>query len=392
MATIRNNTSNDIKERTQRRSFFIRFIISAILLWVIVGIYVFPAWWLAFVSREFGAELSEILAIQNVGVFVAYLLVMLFISIVYMRYTKRFVFLNWINSSFHSLLMLIGLLFLFQGFCTLPGRTITTQIAPIFTTISNLYEEYRPLVERISDDSKKPPLSEPRTILFIDEVEIESLYSQYEDELIPAIIVQEMQGSLGFKGSFSYGNILEAGVDKTEIQKKSVEYRKQPKTPQRKLKDLLAYLHSNLLYKPLSTFRSSSKEIRDIDSAMQTLQVHTISFDQERVSMIREDLLQMELSKFIEDLSSTEGLVIIMGDWCVKEIDDKYLFTHRFTDYLNTPPECYVTVPKTSTLNDYMQIYSNADNTRLKLTVFGSVIKTTSQLQHSLKVRALAIF
>ena len=394
MCTNSNDRKAEDEVKRPIRYFMIRFALSSMFLWVIFGTYFFPSWWLSLFTGEFftweGARLQfEPINLMETATF---LFIIGPVNFFLARSLKTVKFKEWINSPYHTLLLCISSFFLIQSLNSLQGRAIIEEISPIFKFASSLYNEFGDTLNSIKDKTNSPPLSEPRIILFIDEKEILNLYSQYEDELVPTIVTQEILGSFEVKAGLAIDSVLKTEAEKTEMQKKATEYRHQPKTAQRKLKDLLAYLHNQKILKCFTTLHGTSSEITALNDALETLNSNKITFDAEQVSRVREGLLQEELKKFLLDLSNTDGLILVEGDWIVSEINEQILLTRKFDDYLSNPPECCVILARDSLPSEYFNTKDIAEKAQIRLTIFGSVITTSSSMHCTMRLRALAIY
>jgi hypothetical protein len=86
------------------------------------------------------------------------------------------------------------------------------------------------------------PLSEPTTFFYLDGGEVESLYGQYEPELVPAIVKEELKSSSEFSAEASIDEVLTTKAGRSRYESRIIELRKSEKNAPRKTKDLVQYL------------------------------------------------------------------------------------------------------------------------------------------------------
>lgn len=369
-----------------RIQFLVRFAFLVTLLWVIAGSYFFPLWWNMLFTKELFTPrgLKDAFLPLNIAEMVALLALIIFVNLYVSRSPRFAVLQRWMLSNQSISVVCIAFIFLFQSLSDLHYRAF---LADFPSNLSKIGELLNPKPEK-----DEAPLSQPTLIIYIDKEEIESLYSQHEDELVPAIVTQEIQSSRGVKGALSVKDFIKTEADSSQMQNKITEYRQLQRTPERKLKDLLSYLHQGSLLKRLSIFQGSSDEIKALDSALEAFTKHGVTFDDAKLSSVRDNLFQEGLAKFIADLATTNGLIVVEGDWSIREDGEQYLLTHELVDRVSNPPECCTKVPKTAIPTEYLDNLEGVECAPVTLTVFGSVISTPSQSNRSMKIRALAIF
>ena len=77
------------------------------------------------------------------------------------------------------------------------------------------------------------PLAGPTSFIFLSSQNIDSLYGQYEPELIPATIIDEMQKSNQLKAGIKLDEYLTTEVGKNELERRMTEYKRISKNSER---------------------------------------------------------------------------------------------------------------------------------------------------------------
>lgn len=237
------------------------------------------------------------------------------------------------------------------------------------------------------------PLADPTAFIYLSKENVESLYGQFEPELVPASVIEEMKNSTELKGELNLQNFLKTEAGKNALQSKITEYRQAPKSAERKLKDLVHYQFENKNIKRYGNLRVQSEEIKELDQATQMLATkYNLVVDQNQLRPLRDRLLGQEMQRLVTELHDIRGLVMIEGDWAVEIQPDAYLFTRPFVENVTEPPMCETKIKKNELSSQYRDIIEGLKGSRMRLSVFGNVITGLSNGSRTVRLNPIAVF
>ncbi|MDQ3820632.1 MAG: hypothetical protein M3362_23525, partial [Acidobacteriota bacterium] len=262
-----------------------KLIISLVALYIIIGALIYPYYWYQFFfehgysnKRTWNWGIGYLEDYYLVPALIITLIVFVILFTSKPSFLYRFIKGIWHIVSYYTsgrrgsrliavLLLLCGMSIFTLGIRTKEEREASQR------AIQEYEQEKRKLLEaaRRQVSSDEPPLSVPTSFIFLSKENVESLYGQYEPELIPASVIEEIKDSTDIKGEINLEDFLKTEAGKNMLQRKLTEYRQTSKNEERKLKDLARYLYDNGLLKRYGNMKTNSDEIKEIDQATKVL-------------------------------------------------------------------------------------------------------------------------
>jgi hypothetical protein len=232
-----------------------------------------------------------------------------------------------------------------------------------FAEHDKVMEEYR----------RKLPLSVPASFVFIDIQTVESLYGQYEPELVPSIVRKEFEQSTGKKSSLGVNGYGSLEASEAELNKRITEYRSIEKNSERKLKELLRYLHDQGQLELFRDIEPNSEELKKLTEAKQLLsQKYGVDISENFNRRLMDQLLSEELGLIEKRLSNSRGLIFVEGEWTVALQGSMFILRRPFLNNTSRSPLCEVSISSTSISEQHKLVISSARNKPIRLSVFGN--------------------
>ncbi|RCJ39572.1 hypothetical protein A6770_38755 [Nostoc minutum NIES-26] len=382
-----------------------RLSMIALLLFCIIGIYMFPAWWYEFFFRA--GFLSGYVWQAGINYLIKFglnwIILVCMICLLLMVLVRKTNYLNSLKPPFVKvqrwvegklgvsiIAILVGIFFIslisLQSWGIINYVRRIVDYYPLSNESTNVFDQ--------SFNKNSNPLTKPTTFIYIAKNEVESLYSQYESELTPSKVTEEVIDSTTLKAELSVKELLSTEAGKDWLQKKIKEYQQITKTPERKLTDLLHYLYNDGKLKQLTNLESNSDDIVELNNAVQVLNnKHKLTLDQNQIKSIREKLMSQELGQFKVDLGNLSGNILVKGGWTIEDQaqSQNYLLKHVLVEGIGNSPICAVNLPKTNVQTQYKdEIKISTSNRKpIKLSVFGTVITNDSS---TIWINPIAIF
>lgn len=378
-------------------------VLAFVLLYAIVGTLTHPAWWHGFLF-EGGVFTSEY---WNEGFgyvgshyFVPFLLIMVLMVFVYLLI---------------SLSMRMKIASIWKSVKkAMSGRTgvyvhimlIAALAIALWATRASSENERLMLMElaaareRTAKDSldhlhnsDREPLTEPTSFLFLSKENIDSLYGQYEPDLIPSSIIEEIKKSRDFKGSVGIEDFLKSEAGKNELQSRLTEYRQSTKNTERKTKDLLRYLLEKSAVKRYKNIATTSDDIKKLDESIEFLKSnYDLSVDLKQLTIVRDRLLSKEIQRLMAELKDLHGLVLIEGDWIIETQSDVYSLRRPFVDNITDSPFSEAKIRKSDISAQNKEMIESLKGQRMRLSLFGNVITGMSGDSRTVRVNPFALF
>lgn len=383
-------------------------LILFLLFWTCLGAWLYPAWWYAFVFEGgfrhvdtwvggLGWFLSNYIVLILTQVFTIWMILALSRTnfpnklrdlpkaFWEQRIKKRWIFL------FIAILASLTAASVFSSEVrSREERELNKRLAE---NSRKLDEEMKKLTADLKGDDDPLPLSEPTKFIFLDKDTIESLYGQNEPDLVPAVITVEIKDSTELKGAVNIEDFLKTEYGRQVFNNRVTEYRKTPKTTERKLKDLLTYLIEKNPQKRFRNVESKSDDIKKLDEATQLLTLkYDVLLDKEKLRMLRDRLLTEERYRLEQLLEGLHGLTIIEGDWIVETRPDAYVLKRPFIENVTAPPLCEVKILKGAITTQDRSIIEGLATKRMRLTIFGNVLAGMSNDSKTVFLTPIAIF
>lgn len=234
-------------------------------------------------------------------------------------------------------------------------------------------------------------MSVPTSFIYLDKDSVDSLFGQYEPELVPAIIQEEVEQSSEVSGGIH--GVLSTDVGQRELNKRITEYRSTPKNSERKLKDLVRFLRDRNLLPMFRDIEPKSEELNKLDDAINLLsQKYDLSTEPQKLHAVRDRLLEGELRVVENQLRDLRGLTFVEGEWSVEIQPNDYFFRRAFVEKVSSSPTCEVRLNKTAINPKHKDVIENAKDKTLRLSVFGTVLVGLSQSSKTVSLNPIAVF
>jgi len=373
-----------------------------VLLYLLIGSILYPEWWYGFafkgkiLSPRYWANgfsyLGRYYALPTLGLVIV--VVCVFIALPRaQRINRAKQLLRTATLAFHGVngAILIGLLgsLLIVSFASMPDREVRE--AKMLSSIEGDVRQYLDTL-KAKLEPQKPPLSQPTSFIYLSNETVTSLYSQYEDELVPSKVVEEQSNSNSAKAGVSVQQVVSGELSKSDLQKKTAEYRETQRSPERKLKELLAYLYKSGTLRRFGDFKSDSSDVKSLDDATNVLQSHAISIDRSALRRVRDRIMGEELTRLRADLRSTRGLFLIEGDWRVTTTNEAYVLTRPFVSDVTDSPVCEVKFPKVTLKPQTREVLDSLRTEPLRLAIFGNVLVGISDSSSAVRLDPVAAY
>ena len=274
---------------------------------------------------------------------------------------------------------------------------IIYSLATIDSRIEEVERQTRLEIEELSRGlarkPENPPLAGPTSFIFLSSQNVDSLYGQYEPELIPATIIDEMQKSNQLKGSIKVDEYLTTEVGRNDLQRRVTEYKGVSKNSERKLKDLLQYLLTTAFLKRYQDLQASSIEISNLNNAVRLLGTqYGLVINNDQLTRVRDQLLSQEILKLKAELKQLRGLVLVEGDWSVETQQDAYIFRRSFIENVSESLNCELKLKKSDISPENRAIIEDLKTKKIRASVFGNVIVGISDETRTVTVNPMAVF
>jgi hypothetical protein len=269
-----------------------------------------------------------------------------------------------------------------------------------FSTINESIENQRvhDSVEFAQSMERSNPLTRPTSFILLSKDSVDSLYGQYEPDLVPAVVIAEIKSSTSTNAHVNFDQFLQSDVGKVELQRRLTEYRQTPKNSERKLGDLLRFLIEKSLsdesyLKRYGDLERKSEGIKKLDDAIEVLRSeYHLSVDAKQLTVVRDQLLAEEIQRLVNELKQLHGLVLVEGDWSVESQPDSYILKRAFVENVTDSPTCETRIEKSAVSSQNKEIIESLKGERMRLSVFGSVITGMSTNSKSVRINPIAIF
>jgi hypothetical protein len=373
-----------------------KLLSTGVLLYVAIGIrYIDPEWWRSFVFEGGAFNWShwstglEYVNTNLAGFFVV-ALVLCFIAFMMLPTSLRTAIksfaLKLIDGTGGRIIRVI-----LVGIIIFSLMTLDSRVAEIKRQEHLEVEQLQRELARGNVDNH--PLAGPTSFIFLSSQNIDSLYGQFEPELIPATVIDEMQKSNELKAGVKIEEYLTTEVGKHELERRMTEYKRISKNSERKLKDLLQYLLITNFIKRYEDLQTTSEDIKKLDDAVTLLGTqYGLVVDNGQLTKVRDQLLSQEILKLKTELKQLRGLVLIQGDWSVETQQDTYLFKRAFIENVTEPMNCELKLKKSDISPENREIIEDLKDKKIRASVFGNVIVGISDQTRTVTVNPMAVF
>jgi len=244
-----------------------------------------------------------------------------------------------------------------------------------------------------SSDKNKPPLSEPTAFLFLDRDVVESLYGQYSPDLQRTAVIEEITNSHEIKGEVSVEDFLKTSAGQQYLQKQVSQYQNLPKTPERKLKDVVGYLSEKSLLNRFNGLEPRSDELKNLDQATHLLTSrYGIVINDRKLRSLRDSLLSEEIASLEKRLASLKGIILVEGDWVVQSVGDGYRLRSPFVENVTNPAICEVKLHRDEVPTRTRDILDSLNGKPIRLSLLGNVVVGLSESSRSMQLTPIAAY
>jgi hypothetical protein len=246
---------------------------------------------------------------------------------------------------------------------------------------------------KLSGDKNKVPLAEPTAFLFLDQDVVESLYGQYSPDLQRTAVIEEITNSHEIKGEVSLEDFLKTTAGQQFFQKQVSQYQNSPKTPERKLKDVVSYLSERFLLNRFNGLEPRSDELKNLDQATHLLTSrYGIVINDKRLRSLRDSLLGEEIASLEKRLASLKGIVLVEGDWVVQTISDGYRLRSPFVENVTNPAICEVKLHRDTVPTRTRDILDSMNGKPIRVSILGNVVVGLSESSRSVQLTPIAAY
>ncbi len=242
-------------------------------------------------------------------------------------------------------------------------------------------------MQKDNADKNKPPLSEPTAFLFLDKDVVESLYGQYSPDLQRIAVIEEITNSHEIKAEVSIEDFLKTTAGQQYLQKQVSQYQNLPKTPERKLKDVVGYLSQRFLLNRFNGLEPRSDELKNLDQATHLLTSrYGIVINDKKLRSLRDSLLSEEIASLEKRLASLKGIVLVEGDWVVQSLGDGYRLRSPFVENVTNPAICEVKLHKDAVPSRTRDILDSLNGKPVRMSMLGNVVVGLSESSRSIQL------
>jgi hypothetical protein len=244
-----------------------------------------------------------------------------------------------------------------------------------------------------NSDKNKPPLSEPTAFHFLDKDVVESLYGQYSPDLQRTAVIEEITNSHEIKGEVSIQDFLKTSAGQQYLQKEVSQYQNSPKTPERKLKDVVSYLSEKSLLNRFNGLEPRSDELKNLDQATHLLTSrYGIVINDKKLRSLRDSLLSEEIASLEKRLASLKGIILVEGDWIVQGVGDGYRLRSAFVENVTNPATCEVKLHRDAVPARTRDILDSMNGKSVRLSMLGNVVVGLSESSRSIQLSPIAAY
>jgi hypothetical protein len=244
-----------------------------------------------------------------------------------------------------------------------------------------------------NSDKNKPPLSEPTAFLFLDKDIVESLYGQYSPDLQRTAVIEEITNSHEIKGEVSIEDYLKTSAGQQYLQKQVSQYQNSPKTPERKLKEVVGYLSEKSLLNKFNGLEPRSDDLKNLDQATHLLTSrYGIVINDKKLRSLRDSLLSEEIGSLEKKLGSLKGMILVEGDWVVQTVSDGYRLRSPFVENVTNPAICEVKLHRDEVPTRTRDILDSLNGKPIRMSMLGNVVVGLSESSRTIQVTPIAAY
>ena len=338
-------------DRVESLDDHLKLFIIFSLLFITVGIFLYPLWWQIFLFQRGFLERG----VWYGGI--SYLLqrsLIPFVVVCTVLYLESIFFKRKVLNTLLKRCLENATRYLYRKDKYVVLALSIALLICLITLHSRSESQQTLLNEKISltQSEVQSPLEKPSRFIFLSENVINSLYKQREDDLAIAKVTEEIQESKGITGEVQLSEILKTDAEQNEVRRKVTEYQAAQKTPEQQLKSLVGYLYSSDLIPTYgltpninrrSVYIQYSRDIYDrainesgrygrarqsedmleserLEEAIRTIERYGLSVEPEQLEILRNRLLSREIQDIETELRDLQGQVLVVGNGVVAPI------------------------------------------------------------------------
>lgn len=265
--------------------------------------------------------------------------------------------------------------------------------AKLEASLHNLNETMAKYEKETEEAKQLVPLSQPANFFFLDKGSADSLYGQYEPDLVPSLVLEEMQESSELRGKIGVNEYVATDIGKKELSRKMTEYRSISKNAERKVRDLLQYLYDKSRFRTFRDIQPKSESLAELDKATRMLeQKHNLKIDTSLLQAERVKLMGQELKLTEEQLRDLHGLTLVEGYWTFREEGGNLIIERDFVDNVPNSPKCQVKISASEVSPKDLDIMRNLPKKVMRLSVFGNALAGLTDSSRVILVKPVAIY
>jgi hypothetical protein len=383
-----------------------KILAFVVIVWSLVGLVCEPAWWYRLIFEgQFavpgywgtGLYLAVVKNLYAVAWFVLLVWTILALSRTdapdrFHRISVSFWANNVLGSRFFKTLGAAALIAA-VAIATLEVRSRDEiKMQRMLADITRTSDETLRKLASIRTEEGEPPLAEPTTFFYLDSLEVNSLYGQYEPDLVLAIVREELKTSTEVGATASLDKFLETKAGRSRYESKQVELRQSEKNPQRKTRDLLKYLYDGKKLNRYGHRRWNSEDLRKLEDATILLSKYGVLADPKKLRDVRDRLLAEEMGRLEKELQILHGLVLAEGDWTVEATPEGYRLRTAVVDQISNPLYFSVFLRKQDISQKNQDTVQTLEGRPLRLSTFGNVAAGVSEKVRDVHITPIAVF
>ena len=365
-------------------SVFLRVLLMLLLLYVVIGSFFFPYWWYAFLmkggifrAKHWNWGLSWVYdnLVWPVVIIGGLLALAYFLSPESWKTQGKSYFASAASSGIRKKIRVIEILLvvlLVTSLLTLASRSARDPARFAEEDELNRLLADRPTVG--PQENWVRELLKPTTFLYLAKESVDSLYGQYEPNMIPSSVIEELKESNQVKAGVKLETFLTTEAGKEELQRKMTEYKQTVKSHERKFKELLQFLLEKQYLKRYASIEESSPQVEELDNAIEIIRrKHSISVDAKQLMAVRDRLLSQRIDGLVKELTNLKGLALVDGRWKVEKQTDAFILRRPFIDNVTDPPVCEIKIRKSELSESNLETIDRSAGDLIQLRVFGNV-------------------
>jgi hypothetical protein len=291
------------------------------VLFVIVGAIIFPSWWVMIVQSGGAEEIiyqakTEYL-LWNIALIIVIYLVVHSINKLEKNSPDSYENLKRIFSSTTVTFLYSGLAFI--AIFRLWNASISSQNDDFKVITNSIKEKIQSIEDYRSKSLAIKSMIEP---LYIDKLKVDDLYAQIAPKLtlteksIGKKEGESISAELGNESIAKIGGKVDRQGEQTE------KYKTRVKTSSEKLVLTVNHLNEKDKLIKLKPITVDSVDLTNLNNALETLQKHQITFDQDKSKLVINEITNTSIRNKLEETYTVNSWILLSGDVAISSKDD----------------------------------------------------------------------